>query len=146
MPMNRPTRCSAASSIRRSEAAEQYDQPVLVRLGTKDEDELRGGFPKTAEELYKYDAVILDDVEAAFFTQDQQSLVKNFVSRRGGGLLMLGGPDSLDSGKIRPHADRRRAACVCRREICNRVACRTQVSPVAHARRLAAAVGSYAED
>lgn len=82
-----------------TEAAEQYDQPVLVRLGTKDENELRGGFPKTAEELYKYDAVILDDVEAAYFTQDQQMLVKNFVSRRGGGLLMLGGPDSLAAGK-----------------------------------------------
>ena len=46
------------------EAAERYDQPVLVRLGTKDEDELRDGFPKTADELYRYDAVILDDVEA----------------------------------------------------------------------------------
>ena len=82
-----------------SEAAEQYDQPVLVRLGTKDEHEFRGGFPKTADELYKYDAVILDDIEAAYFTQDQQALVKNFVSRRGGGLLMLGGPDSLAAGK-----------------------------------------------
>jgi uncharacterized membrane protein len=82
-----------------AEAAEQYDQPVLVRLGTRDENELRGGFPKTAEELYKYDAVILDDIEAAYFTQDQQTLVKNFVSRRGGGLLMLGGPDSLTAGK-----------------------------------------------
>jgi hypothetical protein len=82
-----------------TEAAEQYDQPVLIRLGTKDEHELRGGFPKTADELYKYDAVILDDVEAAYFTQEQQALVKNFVSRRGGGLLMLGGPDSLAAGK-----------------------------------------------
>ena len=72
---------------------------MLVRLGTKDEHELRGGFPKTADELYKYDAVILDDIEAAFFTQDQLALVKNFVSRRGGGLLMLGGPDSLAAGK-----------------------------------------------
>jgi len=82
-----------------AEAAEQYDQPVLVRLGTKDENELRGGFPRTAEELYQYDAVIIDDLEAAYFTQDQQVLVKNFVSRRGGGLLMLGGPDSLAAGK-----------------------------------------------
>src|SRR5687767_10701144 len=50
---------------------EQYDQPVIVRLGTLDENELRGGFPKTADELYKYHAVILDDLEAEFFTQDQ---------------------------------------------------------------------------
>jgi uncharacterized membrane protein len=82
-----------------SESAEQYDQPVLVRIDTKDEHELRDGFPKTADELYKYDAVILDDIEAAYFTQTQQALIKNFVSRRGGGLLMLGGPDSLAAGK-----------------------------------------------
>jgi uncharacterized membrane protein len=81
------------------EAAERYDQPVLIRLGTKDEHELRDGFPKTANELYQFDAVILDDVEAAYFTQDQLALVKNFVGRRGGGLLMLGGPDSLAAGK-----------------------------------------------
>ena len=81
------------------EAAEHYDQPVLVRLGTKDENELRDGFPKTAEELYQYDAVILDDIEAAFFTQDQLTLLQNFVSRRGGGLLMLGGPDSFAAGQ-----------------------------------------------
>ncbi|MEX0641163.1 MAG: glutamine amidotransferase [Pirellulales bacterium] len=80
------------------EAAERYDQPVLVRLGTKDENELRDGFPKTADELYQYDAVILDDVESQFFSQDQLMLIGNFVSRRGGGLLMLGGPDSLVAG------------------------------------------------
>lgn len=80
------------------EAAERYDQPVLVRLSTKDENELREGFPKTAEELYQYDAVILDDVEAEFFTQDQLMLLEHFVSRRGGGFLMLGGPDSFAAG------------------------------------------------
>ncbi|HEY3394500.1 MAG TPA: FixH family protein [Lacipirellulaceae bacterium] len=81
------------------ESAERYDQPVLIRLGTKDGDELRDGFPKTADELYRYDAVILDDVEAGFFTQDQLTLLQNFVSRRGGGLLMLGGPDSFAAGR-----------------------------------------------
>jgi hypothetical protein len=81
------------------ESAERYDQPVLIRLGTKDENELRDGFPKTADVLYQFDAVILDDVEAAFFSQDQQTLLQNFVSRRGGGLLMLSGPDSFTTGR-----------------------------------------------
>ena len=85
---------------------------MLVRLGTKDENELRDGFPKTADELYRYDAVILDDIEAEFFTQDQLMLLENFVSRRGGGLLMLGGPDSFAAGQLRPHAGRRPAAGV----------------------------------
>ena len=61
--------------------------------------ELRDGFPKTADELYRYHAIILDDLEAAFFTPDQLALLRNFVSQRGGGLLMLGGPDSFVSGK-----------------------------------------------
>jgi uncharacterized membrane protein len=80
------------------ESAETYDQPVLVRLGTADEHELQGGFPKLATELYRFDAVILDDVEASFFTQDQLMLLENFVSRRGGGLLMLGGAESFAAG------------------------------------------------
>ena len=81
------------------ETAERQDQPVLIRLGTQDKDELRDGFPKSADELYKYHAIIVDDLEAGFFSPDQQALVRNFVSQRGGGLLMLGGPDSFVEGK-----------------------------------------------
>jgi uncharacterized membrane protein len=82
------------------ESAERYDQPVLIRFVTKEDgEELRDGFPKAADELYGYDAIILDDVEAGFFNQDQLTLLQNFVSRRGGGLLMLGGPDSFAVGR-----------------------------------------------
>ena len=81
------------------DSAERADQPVLVRLGTLDEVELRDGFPKAVDEMYRYHAVILDDIEAGFFTQDQLALLRNFVSQRGGGLLMLGGPDSFADGK-----------------------------------------------
>jgi len=80
------------------EGAEQYDEPVLIRLGTEDKDELRGGFPKDADALFPYHAIILDDIEAGFFKQDQLSLLQQFVSRRGGGLLMLGGKDSFGEG------------------------------------------------
>ncbi len=78
--------------------AGQYDRPVLVRLNTRDETELRGGFPRTREELFDYHAVILDDVEAAFFTRDQMDLLRRFVVERGGGFLMLGGPGSFQHG------------------------------------------------
>src|SRR6185295_19207151 len=30
----------------------RYDQPILVRVGMHDKNELRSGFPKTAEELF----------------------------------------------------------------------------------------------
>lgn len=79
----------------------RYDQPVLTRLNTRDEAELRAGFPQTATELFGYDAVVLDDVEAGFFSPDQLLLLRRFVSERGGGLLMLGGVDSLEDGAYR---------------------------------------------
>jgi uncharacterized membrane protein len=82
-----------------SEQVEQYDQPVMVRVGTEDQDELRNGFPHTPEELYRYHAIIIGDLESDFFTQDQMLLIKNFVAQRGGGLLMLGGQESFKEGK-----------------------------------------------
>ncbi len=82
------------------EAAEQYDEPVFVRLGVE-EDELRSGFPKTEEVLFAYHAIILDDVEAAFFSQAQMLLLRQFVAERGGGLLMLGGQEMFLGGAYR---------------------------------------------
>lgn len=84
------------------EETEQYDQPVLRAL-TPNEDEferLRNGFPKTVEELYRYQAIILDDLEASFFTHEQQVMIQKFVSERGGGFLMLGGQESFHEGKF----------------------------------------------
>jgi uncharacterized membrane protein len=69
-----------------------------VRLGTEKEEESRVGFPKAAEEQFRYHAIILDDLEAEFFTQDQKSLIQQFVSQRGGGFLMLGGQESFIKG------------------------------------------------
>lgn len=81
------------------EEVERYDEPVLVRFGTEDQSELKTGFPKSADELFGYDAVVLDDVEAEFFTADQHALLQQFVGQRGGGLLMLGGQESFVKGK-----------------------------------------------
>jgi len=83
----------------KDEEAERYDQPVLLRLGTLDEEELRDGFPKAADQLYRYHALVLDDLEAEYFTRDQMSLIRSFVSQRGGGFLMLGGQESFAKGK-----------------------------------------------
>ncbi len=84
---------------KKNEETERYDQPVLVRLNARDENELRGGFPKVPEELFVYHAVIVDDMEAQFFTADQLALLQRFVSERGGGFLMLGGQESFQQGK-----------------------------------------------
>jgi hypothetical protein len=77
----------------------RYDEPVLVRLNIADEKELREGFPRDEETCFKYHAIIVDDLEAAFFTVDQMDLIEQFVSRRGGGFLMLGGQESFHHGK-----------------------------------------------
>lgn len=82
------------------EETQQYDEPVLVRLNTASPEELRDGFPSSAEELFpRYRAIVLDDVEAAFFTQEQQELIDRFVAMRGGTLVMLGGQESFQQGK-----------------------------------------------
>ena len=78
---------------------QRYDQPVLMRVQVRDEFELRAGFPRTPEDLYGYHAVILDDLEAEFFSPDQAQLLQKFVSERGGGFLMLGGMESFHEGK-----------------------------------------------
>lgn len=82
------------------EDTERYDQAVLRRLNVRDEAELRSGFPKIPEDLYGYQAIVLDDLEAEFFTREQMNLLQKFVSERGGGLLMLGGQESFHEGKF----------------------------------------------
>ncbi|TWU41106.1 glutamine amidotransferase [Novipirellula artificiosorum] len=77
------------------EIAEQYDEAVMIRLGVKESEELSDGFPEAADELFAYQAVILDDIESDFFSQDQLLLLREFVGSRGGGLLMLGGQESF---------------------------------------------------
>lgn len=70
----------------------------FLRLGVDDSLELAAGFPRTREELFAYRAVVLGSVEASFFTADQLRMLGDFVSERGGGLLMLGGRDALGEG------------------------------------------------
>lgn len=69
-----------------------------LRLGVRDSMELAGGFPTAREDLFKYRAIVLGSVEAGFFTPDQLRMLADFVSVRGGSLLVLGGRASLSEG------------------------------------------------
>ncbi|MEQ1760977.1 MAG: glutamine amidotransferase [Vicinamibacterales bacterium] len=70
----------------------------FMRLNVDGPDELAGGFPKTRDELFAYRGLILGSVEAGAFTGDQLQMIADFVDKRGGGLLMLGGPRSFGEG------------------------------------------------
>ena len=69
-----------------------------LRLDVGKPDELIGGFPTTREELFSYRALILGSVEAASFTPDQLRMIADFVNKRGGALMMLGGRRSFAEG------------------------------------------------
>jgi uncharacterized membrane protein len=73
----------------------------FLRLGVRDSLELAEGFPATRAELFTYRAVILGSIEAAFFSPDQLRMLGEFVSRRGGGLLAIGGRNALAEGGFR---------------------------------------------
>ena len=49
-------------------------------------------FPDRPEEAFKYDLVILGDVDASFFADEEVRLLEALVRDRGGSLLMLCGP------------------------------------------------------
>ena len=70
----------------------------FLRLDVDGATELQEGFPKTREELFRYQGLILGSVEAGFFTHDQLLMIHDFVSQRGGGLLVLGGRHALAEG------------------------------------------------
>jgi uncharacterized membrane protein len=70
----------------------------FLRLGVRDSLDLLGGFPTSRDELFRYRAIVLGSIEASFFTTDQLRMLADFVSVRGGGLLVLGGRASLSEG------------------------------------------------
>ncbi len=70
----------------------------IYRQGISDPSELAEGFPNKAEDLFGYDGIIIGSVEAGYFTPRQQELLREYVDRRGGGLLFLGGRFSLADG------------------------------------------------
>jgi uncharacterized membrane protein len=70
----------------------------IYRQGIRDPNELADGFPTHAEDLFAYQGILIGSVEAGYFTPAQQDLIREFVDRRGGGLLWLAGHSSLADG------------------------------------------------
>jgi uncharacterized membrane protein len=63
-------------------------------------DALVSGYPQTPEALSAYDAIVLANVDTAMLTSAQLEATRIFVSRRGGGLLVLGSTSFARQGLI----------------------------------------------
>ena len=70
----------------------------IYRQGIRDPGELADGFPSRPEDLFGYAGIIIGSVDADYFTPLQQELLREYVDRRGGGILFLGGRSSLSDG------------------------------------------------
>jgi uncharacterized membrane protein len=70
----------------------------IYRQGISGPKELADGFPSRPEDLFGYQGLIIGSVEAGYFSPVQRELIREFVDRRGGGLLLLGGQFSLADG------------------------------------------------
>jgi uncharacterized membrane protein len=77
---------------------ERTTENKILRQGIRDSSELEDGFPTKPEELFTYQAMIFGSVEASYFTAAQQLAIHDFVDRRGGGLLFIGGRASFSDG------------------------------------------------
>lgn len=56
------------------------------------------GFPTTRDALFAYDGVIIGNLEGEFFGQAQMELLADFVSVRGGGILLFGSRTFMQRG------------------------------------------------
>lgn len=70
-----------------------------VQGANKEEAYTEKTFPDTRERLFAFQAIILGDIEASYFTAKQLELLEAFARERGGGLLMLGGVNSFGLGR-----------------------------------------------
>jgi uncharacterized membrane protein len=74
-------------------------QNKIYVQGNGDKDRaVQDGFPTKADVLFQYDGLIIGSVEANYFSNEQQAMIRDFADRRGGGVLFLAGRFSLSDG------------------------------------------------
>ena len=65
---------------------------------TRETAHLGPAFPQTAAELLAYDALVLSNVPRTALSDEVLGWVEEWIGKRGGGLLMAGGPRSFGAG------------------------------------------------
>ncbi|TWU55319.1 VWA domain-containing protein [Rubripirellula reticaptiva] len=66
----------------------QTGQPGI----SQDADQLLSEFPKTAEELFEYDAIAMFDPNWTAITAEQLDLLDRWLSQQAGGMILVAGP------------------------------------------------------
>src|SRR5262249_52415225 len=69
-----------------------------LRVPTRETIYLPRAFPQTTAELLAYDAIVLSNVPRSALSDEVLDWVDEWVGKRGGGLLMAGGPRSFGTG------------------------------------------------
>ena len=69
----------------------------LFRQNVENAGELLDGFPTTLEGIAPYRVIVLSNLRPADLSTQQQELLAKFCGELGGGLLMLGGPETFDT-------------------------------------------------
>ena len=87
----RRRRCASRACSRRRRTSSTAKASSRRRSSTD-------GFPTEELELFRYDALMIGSFEAAALSPEQHDMIREFVSRRGGSLLMLGGRRGLTDG------------------------------------------------
>lgn len=77
---------------------EQGRDTYYIQAAQSRSEALTSGFPHDRASLFAYDAIVLANVGGDQFTGDQLESMREFVRRRGGGLLVLGAQSFLGRG------------------------------------------------
>jgi uncharacterized membrane protein len=87
-------------SVVRKGKNEQGSDTFYIQAAASRSAALVSGYPERREDLFAYDAVVLANMEGTLLTRSQLEMTRDFVGRRGGGLLVLGAQSFLRRGLV----------------------------------------------
>ena len=85
-------------SVVRKGKNEEGSDTFYVQAARSRSDALTSGYPPNAEQLFVYDALVLANVDGDQLSRRQLEATRDFVAKRGGGLLVLGAQSFLRRG------------------------------------------------
>jgi uncharacterized membrane protein len=87
-------------SVVRKGKNDQGGDTFYIQAAAARSASLASGYPAKREDLFGYDTVVLANMEGAALGADQLEATREFVGKRGGGLLVLGAQSFVRNGLI----------------------------------------------